>query len=224
MGHPVEGVMRGMCNASARRTRILSSGIRTESVYPVCMNRQGFTLLELLLVIGMLAVIGAIASPAWRAYQVRSDVETAVDSLTQALGRAKLKAVAGDGASAWGYDVQTSTLFRGTEFASRDVAADELYPRPSAVAASGLMRVTFAALTGRPSATGSIILTSIRGDVRQVSIEIDEEGIIVNRDDKLTICHCPSNPPSILRIPDAAWPAHRQHGDALGACKVPPQC
>ena len=184
-------------------------------------SRFGFTSLEVLLVIGILSGLLAIVAPSWRDYQIRSDLAIAAEQITQALGRAKLLAESGQGDSPWGFSVGEHTLFRGLSYALRDPSDDERYPVSPAVVLTGLQEVAFLKLTGRPTTTGSIILTSLRGERRIVTIDIDTQGIAVNFDDKLTICHCQSNPPHTMYVPESAWPAHKKHGDYFGVCHVP---
>ena len=183
------------------------------------MRRPAFSTLELILVIGILGGLAGITIPAYRDYQVRSDLVNATDRVSQALNRAQLRSEAGEQDTEWGFSVSRSTLFAGKQYDGRNAMFDERYPIPETIATSGLDEVSFAKLTGVPSATGTIVLTSLRGEQRQVSILIDRKGIAVNMDDQLTICHCQSNTPQTKKIPDNAWPAHRGHGDSLGTCK-----
>lgn len=185
------------------------------------MLRRAFTALELLLVIGIIGGLSVIIIPSYRDYQVRSDLHNATEQVSQALGRAKLLSEAGQQESPWGFSVSQRTLFAGTGYTNRIPDWDELYPFPQTIEPSGLDEVSFSRLTGYPSATGTIVLTSLRGEKQQVNILIDRRGIAVNTGDKLTICHCEANPPHTLYLPESAWPGHRDHGDYLGACKVP---
>lgn len=184
--------------------------------------RPGFTSLELLLVTGIVAGIAAVSIPVYRDYQVRNDLLTVTDQVSQALGRAQMLAQAGQLETPWGYSVSRATLFAGSSYATRDVTEDEYYPMPDTIETSGLDEVSFARLTGAPSATGTIVLTSLRGERREVSILIDRQGIAVNMNDRLTICHCRgAGNMQNLSIPESAWPGHRDHGDYLGACRTP---
>lgn len=176
-------------------------------------------MLELMLVIGIIAGLSAFSIPAYRDYQVRSDLVRVTDQVSQAIGRAQLRAQAGQLETPWGYSVSRATLFAGDTYQERDPLQDELYPMPDTIATSGLDEVSFALITGVPSATGTIILTSLRGEKRQVSILIDRQGIAVNKDDKLTICHCDGSEPKTIKISESAWPDHRGHGDYLGPCR-----
>lgn len=185
------------------------------------MLRRGFTVLELMLAIAILAGVSAISIPAYRDYQIRSDLNIATEQITQALGRAQLLSQAGQHGMEWGYAVPQSTLFAGQSYAARAAEHDERYPYPETIATSGLSEVWFSRVEGVPSATGTIVLTSLRGEEKEVNIIIDRRGIAVNASDRLTLCHCQSNSPMTLYLPDNTWPAHERHGDYLGPCRVP---
>lgn len=192
----------------------------TRTFYTAAMLRRAFTVMEILLVLGILSVLTGVTIPVYRDYQIRSDLNLATEQVTQALGRARLLSQSGQDAMPWGFSVPTGTLFRGDTYAGRDPTFDELYSMPLTIGVSGLLEVSFAPLHGRPSATGTIVLTSLRGEQRTVNILIDTQGIAVNADDKLTICHCSAHSPQTMRIPEAAWPGHQGHGDHLGACQL----
>ncbi len=185
------------------------------------MMRRSFTLLEMLLVLGVLSVIGGIATPTYRDYRIRSDLHIAAEQVSQALSRARILAQTGTAGQPWGFSVPQATIFAGKRYAERMVEYDELFALPGEIALSGLGEVTFSPLEGVPSVTGSIILTSLRNEQAEVSVLIERQGIVVSIDDKLTICHCEPDPPLTLHVPEAAWPAHSNHGDYLGECHAP---
>jgi|CXWL01.1.fsa_nt_gi type II secretory pathway pseudopilin PulG len=178
-------------------------------------------MLEVMLVVGIIGVLSAITIPAYRDYQVHNDLTTVTEQVTQALGRARMRSQLQEGGLSWGFSVPQGAIFAGKTFATRNAAYDEHYPIPSTIVTSGLSEVTFSTFQGVPSVTGSIVLTSLRGEQLSVSIMIDREGIATNAADSLTLCHCQSNPPHTLNLPESAWPAHQKHGDYLGNCRVP---
>jgi prepilin-type N-terminal cleavage/methylation domain-containing protein len=181
-------------------------------------HRPGFSLFELIFVIGILGIIGGVAIPTYRDYQIRSDLDIAAQQVSQAVTRARILAQSGREQSAWGFKVQEGVLYKGTQYSSRDTAFDEAYPMPSTIVASGLSDVSFSPIEGFPSATGTVILTTISGEQRNVVITINREGIATNESDKVTICHCASHTAETKEIPESAWGGHQQHGDHLGVC------
>jgi prepilin-type N-terminal cleavage/methylation domain-containing protein len=186
------------------------------------MRRRGFTVLELVVVIGLIGVIAAFSVPMFRRYQMRSDLSRSADQVTQALGRARALAQAGTGDAPWGFSVTNAVLFKGKTFAARDPAFDEEYPIPSTIVRTGLAEASFSKLEGKPSQTGSIVLTALSGEQAEITILLPAEGVPVVPLDRLTICHCESGTGHTLSIPDNAWPGHLKHGDALSACEGRP--
>lgn len=192
--------------------------------YSVSVRRTAFTIVEILLVTGIVAVIGAFAIPSYRYYQIVSDLDRASDQVTHALYRARQLSMNNVQDSVWGVRVPEGVLFSGTAFATRDTAWDEAYPMPSGITASGLGEVSFSRTKGAPSATGSIVLTAVNGLVRVIAV-MSEGGVIIKDPDgdMLTICHYSGGKGHPLNINEAAWPAHRQqHGDTLGSCPASP--
>jgi prepilin-type N-terminal cleavage/methylation domain-containing protein len=182
---------------------------------------HGFTIMEVILVMGLLGVVAAVTIPSYRYYQQRNDLDRSADQVVQALHRAKLLSELGEQGSRWGFHTLEGTLFRGSTYAARDSNFDEEYPLPVSVTASGLPEVSFRILTGQPSATGSIVLTSINGEQRTITIQGGVRVIIVDEaSDRLTVCHYPpgGGKPKTLHLPESAWPAHQGHGDTIGPC------
>ena len=182
--------------------------------------RRGFTLIEILLVIGMLGILSSFSVAWYRRIQVRSDLNLAAEQISQGLARAKLLSQTAKNDDMWGFRPVSGTLFQGPSYALRTQEHDEQYPMPSTIRITGLPEVTFSKLLGKPSATGTILLTDLFGEQRSISITLNEEGIVTNEDDKLTICHKPHTAScNTMEVPEAAWPAHEGHGDHLGTCR-----
>lgn len=171
-----------------------------------------------MLVLGMLAVLAGSAVPTYMEYRIRSDLYNAAEQVGQSLSRARILAQSGKGGTAWGVHVSHGILFAGNSYAERDAKRDERYVLPLNVQISGLTEVAFSSMEGVPSATGTIVLTSVRQERATVEVLIERQGITVNIDDRLTICHRVSGSYMTLRLPESAWPVHRKHGDTLGAC------
>ena len=184
------------------------------------MTRSAFTLLEALVVIGIIALLAGLSTPFVRQLLIRGDVQRSAEQVIQALARAQTLSQNGEGGSAWGFHVPTGTLFQGNSYDTRDPQYDESYPMPPTITASGsLTEVTYSRLEGKPSATGSILLLGLENERESILITISAEGIPILFPDRLTICHCQGHDARTLHIPDNAWPAHERHGDHLGACE-----
>ncbi len=200
----------------AKRFRI------TDDISPfTLMRRLGFALIEMILVIGIVGVVGGMAVPLYRDYQIRNDLNLATEQVTQGLARARLLAQSGQDDSGWGFYIPAGVLYKGDSYTDRDSTYDETYPMPSTIMATGLSEVSYARLTGAPSGTGAITLIALNREERTIYIVVEAESIAIVDATDLTICHhTGGSNTNTLTVNEAAWPAHQAHGDTLGACPV----
>jgi prepilin-type N-terminal cleavage/methylation domain-containing protein len=136
------------------------------------MNTQGFTLIELILSVGIIALLAGLSLPVYASFQNRNDLDITTQSLASALRRAQVYARSGHGDSQWGVRVQSGavTLFKGSTFAGRDATYDEVSSVSPTTSVSGLSEVLFAKLSGAPANTGSVTLTNTNNEARTVTI------------------------------------------------------
>lgn len=183
--------------------------------------KEGFTLLELIVVIGIIGVAAGISVPVYRDYQIRSDLYLATEQVTQGLGRAQMRAQSAEEDDAWGFYVPAGVLFKGESYATRDPSFDELYPMPATIGVTGILEVAYSKIEGKPSLTGPVTLTTINEDQRTIFIRVEEESVAIVENDTLMVCHrSPGNPDNrqTITVSDSAWPAHQAHGDTMGTC------
>ena len=185
-------------------------------------TRKGFALVEVLLVVGILSIVGGISVPLYREFQIRNDLNLAMEQTVQGLRRAQILSQSAENDSEWGFFVPAGTLYKGKTYTSRDTAFDEVYPMPSSIGTTGLLEVSYSKTGGRASNTGTITLHATNDESRSIIVDVISEGVVTTLNDKFLICHYPSQNPNTLSIPDSAWPAHHAHGDTLGACPGDP--
>lgn len=137
------------------------------------MARKGFTAVEMLLTLGVVAITAGMSVPLYRTYQLRSDLDTAVEQARHALERAQVLARAGQNDSMWGYAASEAILFQGEAFGIREPSADELYILPATVRVSGLSEVVFQRVTGEPLTSGEMIYESTGGERYIITIVPD---------------------------------------------------
>lgn len=142
------------------------------------LEQGGFTLLELMLSIMIITILTGISLPLYESFARRNNLDITTQSVAAAIRRAETYARGNNGDSVWGIAIQTTsvTLFKGTSYAARTTAFDEVISLPGTVTASGLSEVTFAKLSAAPSSTGSLTLTSTTSDSR--TITINSEGMV----------------------------------------------
>ena len=138
---------------------------------------KGFTFVELLLVIAIVAILLALTIPLGISFYKRQQLDVTTEEVIQALRRAQLKAM-----SQADYDFgvylgsgQTGEyiLFRGSSYGSHD--EEEIFDISDNISFSGLSEVVFSKLEGISSVTGDIVLTS---DIDIEIININEVGRI----------------------------------------------
>lgn len=136
------------------------------------MNQQGFTLLEVLLSVAIIALLTGLSMPVYETFMRRNDLDLTAQQLAASLRRAQTFARGVNRDSAWSVEIQPSaiTLFQGTNFASRTQAYDEVVAIPPSITVSGLSEVQFTKLQATPNTTGSITLTSSANATRTVTI------------------------------------------------------
>lgn len=136
------------------------------------MMQRGFTLVEMLLSVGLIATLAALSLPLYATFVNKDDLDLTTQVTANALRRAQLYSRAAKGDSAWGVAVTSGAvvMFEGATYASRDTTADETNTIPGSITPSGSAEVDFAKLTGVPAATASITLTSNTNDTRTITV------------------------------------------------------
>ena len=138
---------------------------------------KGFTLVELLMVLGILALLIVVSLPLTVNFYKTRQLDVHEQGIVQALRRAQLKAMSIERNSAFGVYL-TSTqyvLFKGSSYAARDTSYDEVFDLSGNLSVSGLSEIVFSKLNGTTTDTGTITLSI---DDKTESININEMGRI----------------------------------------------
>ena len=146
--------------------------------------KRGFSLIELLVVIGIIVILMVLAVPSYYFFQKQSDLTSSTEEIINTLRLAQNKALASEGASQYGvYFDQTTTphqfiLFKGGSYAARDSLFDNIHELPGSVEIydinlGGEQEVVFNRLIGDTSQSGDISLRLINnpGETKTVYIE-----------------------------------------------------
>ena len=141
-------------------------------------NNSGFTLLEVLLSVAVIALIAGLGAPIYQSFQVRNDLDVATNTISQSLRRAQVLSQAVDGDTTWGISVQSGAiiLFQGASYASRNTNFDEVFDLPGSITPSGVSEIIYEKFTGEPQNTGTVTLTSNTNEARNITI--NEKGNI----------------------------------------------
>ncbi len=140
-------------------------------------HEQGFTLLELLLSVAIIAILAGLSLPVYRTLLSKNDLDVAAVTVAQSLRRAQILSQAVDGDMTWGLKVQSGSIviFRGASFAARDTTFDETFSTSTTIGVSGTTEIVFAKMTGLPQSTGAVTLSS---ETDTKSVTINAKGMV----------------------------------------------
>lgn len=146
--------------------------------------KKGFTLIEILLVVGIVAVIFSFSAPYGLRFYRSQLIEEARSNVIEALRRARHYAILQKNDSAWGVKIDTENskyiLFQGDSYDSRVDIYDEVYDLLTEAVVSGdWTEVVFSKMTGLPNDTGT---TTLSFNSLNRGILIEETGTIFTAD------------------------------------------
>lgn len=134
--------------------------------------------MELVLVIALIGFIAAITVPVYLSFQNRQELDVAAIVVAQNVRRAQTLAMACHGDTAWGIYIQDSdvTVYRGTNYGSREIDLDEVTGLPQTVSVEGGVKdIVFTKFSGEPTAAAAITLNSNNSSK---VISINEKGMV----------------------------------------------
>ncbi len=126
---------------------------------------KGITFIELLLVIALLIMISAIATPFVGSFLTRNNWHVSADRVMSEIWKAQAYSMDGksiSGNNLWGVCI-TGTTFRMFDGSCANPNFKEDFSIPANVTVSGIGSVTFDDLTGTPSAVSTISISSSLG-------------------------------------------------------------
>lgn len=134
-------------------------------------NKLGFTLLELLLSIAIMAALAGISLPIYRNLMKKNDLDIAATTAALSLRRAQLLSQAVDGDTTWGVKIQSGNIviFKGASYATRDTTYDESFDLQNSITPSGTTEFVFSKFDGNLSATATATLSS-ESDSRSITV------------------------------------------------------
>jgi hypothetical protein len=116
--------------------------------------------------------------PSYNVLQVRNDLDVATISMVGSLRRAGTLSQVGSGDSVWGVYTATGSIliYKGASYSSRDANYDETTTISPTIVISGLNDISFSKMYGIPNKTGTTTFTSIRNQIRNVTI--NQKGVV----------------------------------------------
>jgi len=148
---------------------------------------ESFSLVEILIIIGITAVLIAIAIPSYRFFQKETDLNNSTEEIINTLRLAQNKTLASEGPSRYGvyfdavFTPDQYTLFKGTSYASRDNPADEIHKLAdsleiSEINLSGGLEVVFDRILGTTSQFGFVSIRLKDTPDKIKTIYVDNSG------------------------------------------------
>jgi type II secretion system protein H len=138
----------------------------------------GFTLLEVLLVIGLLGLLVALAIPFYQSFQVSSELDNVAQELVQTLRLAQAKAMASEGWQPFGVHLEENkfVLFQGPVYRADDPFNEETTVAGVLSISYEHQETVFNAITGTTLNIGRISISSTNS--RSRNLIINELGVV----------------------------------------------
>ena len=142
-------------------------------------EKNGFTLIEILLSVALIGAIAGIGIPIYQTLQVRNDLDLALHIWADSLARAQILARAVEGDTSWGAKAETGriVMFKGASYVGRDVLFDEISDISPNIILTGRTEIVFSKLSGLPQASGPATFSSINGDSRTATV--NAKGVVI---------------------------------------------
>lgn len=134
--------------------------------------KKGFTILEMLLVLTIVAFLAGVSAPIYMSFQARNELNVATTILVQSLRRAQTLSRAMENDETWGVYLDGSdlTIFNGASYSARNTEYDEIFSVGPLIYFSGNSEIVFDLSTGETSDTGDIIINSNNNETRTITI------------------------------------------------------
>lgn len=146
-------------------------------------TQNGFSLIEILLVLGLLIILVGFAIPTFRYFNSGANLKKSAGEIIGALRAAQSKTMASEGANQWGVYFSTSTnqyvLFQGANYGSRNTSFDEPHDLSlqTEIYQTDLgQEVVFDRVTGKTNFTGSLSLRLKTDPLKTETIYVESSG------------------------------------------------
>lgn len=147
-------------------------------------NNRGFTMVEMLTVVGIVVIIAAVALPYGSIFLAQSRLQETTLNIVDALRRTQSRSMSGMGGEPWGVHFANTeiTLFKGTSYDSGDYENEIIdLPEISQINTISLNgggdNVIFNRVIGDTSYWGTIVIDDKNSDA-QATVTISEVGLI----------------------------------------------
>ncbi len=152
-------------------------------------KNNGFTLVEVVIVIAILAIISAIVVFDFVLFQKKSNLDNNVQEFTSVFLLAQSKTLSSENDSKYGVYLDTGVLpnkyilFKGSSYVLRDVSADQAYSLHNtlefnSINLGGGNEIVFDKLTGASEEQGSVSIKVIADTSQSKTVYISSSGVV----------------------------------------------
>lgn len=136
------------------------------------MYIRGFTMLEMLLSVSILALLAGLSTPIFQSYQNQTQLRIASEQTIETLNKARSFARSGKNNMPWGVYIgeNSITFFQGESYVNRNTSLDLFLETQGGVTQHGLDEVVFSVADAIPNATGTITFQSQNRNNRSIRI------------------------------------------------------
>ncbi len=153
------------------------------------VKEEGFTIIEIVIVLAILIVLAAIIIPNFFLIQQRTDLNNGAQEFVGVLKSAQNRALASDSSSQYGVYINTGVtpnkyvLFKGASYAGRDALQDQNYFLPKnvefySISLGGGSEIVFNKLTSASAQSGSVSLRNKTDTSQNKTVYIANSGVI----------------------------------------------
>jgi type II secretory pathway pseudopilin PulG len=145
--------------------------------------KKGFSLIEMLVIIGILVILISMSASALLLFRKESDLSNNAEEIVSALRRAQNKSLASEAGGHYGVYFNSSQyiLFKGEDYVSRDSSFDEINELPNNIEIyeidlAGGNEIVFDRITGITNRSGNVSLRLKDNPAKTESVYIDGSG------------------------------------------------
>jgi prepilin-type N-terminal cleavage/methylation domain-containing protein len=135
-------------------------------VYHKCNKNKGFTLIEIIVVLGILILFLTITDAVYLKVSASSNLKIGADSLVESIRYAETNSQVAKNDSKWGVKIISNgvIIFKGNDYLFRDQSFDQFFNFPIGVTSSGLNEIVFEKNTGFTTNIGDIYILNDYGE------------------------------------------------------------
>lgn len=135
-------------------------------------TQKGISYIELLVVMSLIAIIGAAVSPFLSNFIQRNNLETTVDNLVGTVRKAQAYSMDGKENSVWGVCLNGDSIRLYTGSCNSPIISED-YSVPASVSITSLTDTTFSRLRGEPSNSLNVTIST---DIGSTTVTLNAAG------------------------------------------------